>query len=79
MLKKRVKFLAAVIFLGHLTLGACECAVDRIGANLAELQAIPDPVVFGEVPVSTVKTIDVTLENRGTATVFLHALAVTCF
>ncbi|HUU01407.1 MAG TPA: choice-of-anchor D domain-containing protein [Myxococcota bacterium] len=75
--EKRMKFLAAVIFLGHLALGACECADDRIGANLAELQAMPDPVVFGEVPVSTVKTIDVTLENRGTATVFLHALAVT--
>jgi hypothetical protein len=77
MTKTRLRFLAAIIFLGHLALGACECADDRIGARLAELQAVPDPVVFGEVPVSTVKTIDVTLTNGGTATVFLHDLAVT--
>jgi hypothetical protein len=44
--------------------------------NLGELEAVPDPVEFGQVPVSTVKSLDVTLTNRGTATVHLHNLEI---
>ncbi|MBW1873644.1 MAG: choice-of-anchor D domain-containing protein, partial [Deltaproteobacteria bacterium] len=73
---KCLKTLVATIFLSQLALGACECADNRLGANLAELSADPNPVLFGEVPVSTVKTIDVTLTNRGTGQVWLHDLFV---
>ncbi len=44
---------------------------------LADLSAEPNPVDFGEVVVSTFKTIQVTLTNRGTAVVHLHELEIT--
>ncbi|MBN2494490.1 MAG: choice-of-anchor D domain-containing protein [Deltaproteobacteria bacterium] len=53
---------------------ACECDESRISATLAELDADPDPVEFGDVPVSTVKEQLVTLTNRGTGPVHLHGL-----
>lgn len=55
---------------------ACDCGGSRIVETLAELEAVPDPVEFGEVPVSTVREQDVTLTNRGTATVHLRGLSV---
>lgn len=73
---KTVRVLAGVIFCSGLVLGACECESDHMNPNLGELEAVPDPVEFGEVPVSTVKTVDVTLTNRGTATVHLHDLEI---
>jgi len=72
-----VRVLAGVIFSACLALGACECEEDRVNVMLGELEAIPDPVEFGEVPVSTVKALDVTLTNRGMATVHLHDLEIT--
>ena len=74
--RKTVRVLAGAIFLVSLALGACECAEDRVSVMLGELEAVPDPVEFGEVPVSTVKTLDVTLTNRGMATVHLHDLEI---
>ena len=59
----------AVFTLSLLATTACECEDSRVSATLAELSAEPDPVDFGEVPVSTVREMDVTLTNRGTATV----------
>jgi hypothetical protein len=55
---------------------ACECDAQRIVATLAELDADPDPVEFGQVPVSTVRTQEVTLTNRGTGTVHLQGLEI---
>ncbi len=55
---------------------ACECEEQRIIATLAELDVQPDPLSFGQVPVSTVKSMDVTLTNRGTGTVHLRGLSV---
>jgi hypothetical protein len=74
--QKTVRVLAGVFFFTFLATWACECEDDRIGQTLGELEAVPDPVEFGEVPVSTVKTIDVTLTNRGTATVQLYDLYI---
>ena len=75
--RKTVRVLAGVIFLACLALGACECEDDRVSQMLGELEAVPDPVEFGQVPVSTVKSLDVTLTNRGMATVHLHDLEIT--
>ena len=71
---KTVRVLAGVMISACLALGACGCDEDRVHVMLGELEAVPDPVEFGEVPVSTVKTLDVTLTNRGMATVHLHGL-----
>ena len=58
------------------SLSGCECDEFRGVANLAELEASPDPVEFGEVPVSTFRIQDVTLTNRGTGTVHLQGLSM---
>ncbi len=54
----------------------CECEDQRIIATLAELEAQPDPLAFGDVPVSTIKSLDITLTNRGTGTVHLRGLSI---
>ncbi len=56
--------------------GACECADDHLTARLAELEVVPDPVDFGEVPANTMKSLDVTVRNIGTAVVQLKGLSV---
>ncbi len=66
-------------FLGLLVLPAllaCDCEDLDIRPTLADLDAWPDPVEFGEVPVSTTRTVKVTLTNRGTYAVVLHGLSV---
>ena len=77
-MEARTRKVAGVfLFMLSLTLGGAGCAEDRFSATLGELEVQPDPVVFGEVPVSTLKSIDVTLINQGSATVHLHDLEVT--
>jgi len=56
---------------------ACECGGNRVAERLADLTVSPDPVEFGQVPVSTARNIEVTLANQGTATVQLIGLEVT--
>jgi hypothetical protein len=73
---KTARALAGVLFLAGSALGACGCESEHMNPDLGELEAVPDPVEFGQVPVSTVKAIDVTLTNRGTATVHLHGLQI---
>lgn len=71
-----IKYLAVLAALLVPALTACDCERSRIYKTLAELEAVPDPVEFGEVPVSTVRSQDVTLTNRGTGTVHLRGLSV---
>jgi hypothetical protein len=52
------------------------CDEMRLIARLAELEAIPDPVVFPDTPVSTVRLQDVTLRNIGTGVVDLKGLEI---
>ncbi|HOX43201.1 MAG TPA: choice-of-anchor D domain-containing protein [Myxococcota bacterium] len=52
------------------------CEDSRVVATLGELVAMPDPVVFGETPVSTLRTQDVVLQNQGTGAVHLLGLEV---
>jgi|GEM_PF-1982532 len=54
----------------------CDCGGSRVRQDWADLAASPNPVDFGDVPASTSKTLDVTLSNRGTAAVFLQAMAI---
>jgi hypothetical protein len=74
---KTIRVAAGAACLAGLALGAWGCESEHITATLGELEAVPDPVEFGEVPVSTLKSLDVTLTNRGTATVHLHGLQIT--
>ncbi len=74
---KTVRVAAGAIWLAGLALWALGCESEHMTATLGELEAVPDPVEFGEVPVSTLKSLDVTLTNRGTATVHLHGLEIT--
>ncbi|MBW2699475.1 MAG: choice-of-anchor D domain-containing protein [Deltaproteobacteria bacterium] len=75
--RKWIMTLMAVCWMALLATTACECEDSRVIASLAELSAEPDPVDFGDVPVSTVREMDVNLVNRGTATVHLHGLELT--
>lgn len=68
---------AAILLTWLLAAYACECGENRVAERLADLVISPDPVEFGQVPVSTVKNISVTLANQGTATVQLIDLEVT--
>ncbi len=56
---------------------AAGCEDSRVVATLADLEASPDPVVFPETPVSTLRTQDVVLANRGNGVVTLASLAIT--